>query len=553
MTSHDDIAQRLHGLAEQLTQHWPIPGGIIVAVSRDTVLFERPFGLANIDARIPVGPHHLFEIGSISKVFVGLMVAELAEAGRLDLDAPVTTYLPWFVVASDYPMFTPRHLLHHTSGLVAGADAVPDELGQGWWMRDLRTGSAPGAMFHYSNIGYILLGLIVTAVAGEAATSFCRSRLLQPMGMTRTIPCVTNADRPLLAVGYAPAFDDRPWVSGDVLAPATWFEVNGADGNIATNGGDFGRFMRMLLNGGSLEGRQIVNPAGFERMTTCLAPDGEPFAGSADVEDSFYGLGINVETVRGSKCLTHGGGMVGYATFLLADPGNDVAIAVLTNANGDCPGAQFIARLGHAWLTGSDVPPPPVDLGLNSADPIGFDPGMLGAFSAYDADGKAVAFTVAAAGNRVTLSSGGTTGNVFRLWSGRYATDHQDFRIFHLAFDHTDGEPVWTYGGFELRRVPAPPVAVDENLRACVGHYRSHSPWFTNFRIVLRGKRLLLVAPGGVEAPSEDVELVELRPGVFRLGLDPRLPERLVIGPMINGKVATVDRDGNRYSRTFTP
>jgi hypothetical protein len=97
--------------------------------------------------------------------------------------------------------------------------------------------------------------------------------------------------------------------------------------------------------------------------------------------------------------------------------------------------------------------------------------------------------------------------------------------------------------------------AIDDAARAmrwqaAVGRYRSYSPWFPTFRIVQRGPQLFLIASGGVEAPAEDVELVQLEPGVFRLGRDAALPERLTLGPIVDGKAVTVLRDGCRYSRT---
>lgn len=538
MTQVSDIAERLHGVAQDFARHWPVPGGIITAVTGDKVLFERPFGLANIDARQPVGPKHLFEIGSISKAFVGLMALKLAEDGRLDLDAPITRYLPWFEVDTAHAMFTTRQLLQHSSGLVAGADALTDELGQGWWMRALPTGSAPGEVFHYSNIGYVLLGLLINKVAGQPATTYCREQILAPLGMADTVPYIVNVDRPRFAVGYAPASDDRPWAPGDALAPATWFETNGADGNIAASGGDMGSFIQMLLKGG--EG--FISPTHFHEFISSLSPGGEPIVGFLEdtgVTQSRYGLGINIETIRGATCLTHGGGMVGYATFVLADLEHGVAISVLTNGNGDCPLAQILARIGHAWLTGAAIDLPSLDLAIIPAQE-----GMTGRFVCA---GDEMTITVRDGG--LALTSGGTTGRLYRTWTPRFVTDHPAFRLFHLTFENRQ----WIHGGRVFTREPMQSVSLPAHLRGVPGHYRSHSPWFTNFRIVARGDRLLLIAPGGVEAPAEDVPLVELSPGVFRLGEDAHLPERLVLGPRIDGLVVTVERDGNRYSRTFTP
>jgi hypothetical protein len=94
---------------------------------------------------------------------------------------------------------------------------------------------------------------------------------------------------------------------------------------------------------------------------------------------------------------------------------------------------------------------------------------------------------------------------------------------------------------------------VDPRLEAYVGHYRSWSPWFTNLRIVARDGGLALIAPVGVEAPGDDQDLVEVADGVFRIGLDPWLPERLVVGPVVDGVCISLVRDGCAYSRTVTP
>ncbi|MBN9233487.1 MULTISPECIES: serine hydrolase domain-containing protein [Phyllobacteriaceae] len=560
MTSSETVLRRLRELAHEFTQHWPVPGGIIVAVSRDATLLELPFGQANIDAALPVGRDHLFAIGSISKAFVGLTILQLAGEGKLDLDKPITTYLPWFSVGSDYPMFSLRHLLNHSAGLPAGTDSLPDELGQGWWLRELSTGFEPGTAFHYSNIGYILLGLVVSAVTGRPTVEAYRERLLEPLGMADSVACISNRERHRFAVGYAPMADDRPWVPGDVLAPATWFETNTSDGNIAATGPDLARFVRMLLGAGRLDGRAVASENAYQQLTGLLAPCGEPiveFLADAGVEKSVYGLGINVETIRGARCLTHGGGMVGYATFILADLDHDVGIAVLTNANGDCPAAQVLARAAHAWLTGAEMEMPATELDLDVRDPLAFEPAMLGDFSARTPEGELITLTFTVDENGKVLVSGkSATARVFKTWSTRYVTNHPALSTFHLTFASTqngdDQEVIWNCGPLELRRVPAPLTKSGKAAPACVGHYRSHSPWFTNFRIVSRGGRLFLIAPGGVEAPGEDLELVELKSSVFRIGAELHAPERLVLGPMVDGKIVSVTRDGNRYSRTFT-
>jgi CubicO group peptidase (beta-lactamase class C family) len=560
----DQRLDRLMTLVSRLPGIWPVAGGVISIVSRDAVLAIRPFGLANRDANLPANASHLYEIGSISKIFTGMLAVQLVAEGKLDLDAPVTTYLPWLEVPSAYPMFTIRHLLHHSSGLVKGADDPPDSPGQSWSLRRTVTGSAPGSHFHYSNLGYILLGLIIKKITGQAATDLCRSRLLQPAGMTASLARVSNKDRHRLAIGYMPALDDQPWAPGDDLAPATWFEIDAADGNVASSGTDMARFVRLLLGRGSIDGATLLAPAAFDRLIEPAAPGGEDWVetlGDLGIETSRYGLGINVETIRGHHCLSHGGGMVGYSSFVLADLTADLGIAVLSNANGDCPMGQIIARLAYEILTTERQDFPGLDLAFRPGS-ARFDPAMLGDYASPDHDGlddagKSRAITIGIGQDLVTVSHNGLVAGLYQTWSSRLVTDHPDLRRFNLTFEMSDGQPRWLHGATIMTRADqssatatkrAGDPAKTARLRAWIGRYRSYSPWYPTFRIVLRDDRLFLIAPGGVEAPTEDVELIELEPGILRIGAEPHLPERLIVDGMIDGKVVTCLRDGCRHS-----
>ncbi|TQR78549.1 hypothetical protein D8S82_33565, partial [Mycobacterium hodleri] len=130
-------------------------------------------------------------------------------------------------------------------------------------------------------------------------------------------------------------------------------------------------------------------------------------------------------------------------------------------------------------------------------------------------------------------------------------TSNKRLGEFALAFD----AGTWVWGPRVFARADAPsPIgtAPATGMEPFCGHYRSYSPWFTNFRVLLRRGRLLLVAPGGVEAPADEAELVPLGGSTFRIGADPRLPERIVFGPLVGAVAPWADRDGCRYSRAFT-
>ena len=554
------IVEALLQRIEALPGEWPMTGGTLAVVSPHEVLAVSAFGRQIRGGQINVD--NLFEIGSISKVFNAFMILKLVDDGLCDLDAPVTDYLPWFSVISDFPPFTLRHLLHHTSGLVKGADDPPDELCQCWALRDTQTGSAPGTFFHYSNAGYLLLGLVIKSVTGMAAPDFCRQHLLAPLGMDSTVPRIINADRPRFAVGTCPERDDQPWLPGDGLAPATWFETETTDGNVASTASDMGMFMRMLLGDGTVDGSTVFPPSLLRRMTGDLAVGGEPFTsgfGAKRVTDSRYGLGINVEQVEGHTCLTHGGGMVGYSSFLMVDVTAGIGICVLTNANGCYPVGQVIARLGHAMLTSPDLNTPALGLDLRPDDVL-FDPDMLGTFVTTSSTTTETRLSVAQHRGRLVFSSNGKHAQIYRDWGSRLGTNHPDFRRFHLRFLKNSTQCQWIYGDMTFRRDDAANKSCEPHIHSYatqhlgihVGRYRSYTPWFPTFRIVLRSGRLYLIAPGGVEASDEEEELVEVGPGEFRIGADERLPERLIMGPVVDGRTMSAFRDGCRYSRVST-
>ena len=459
-------ADDLRDLTQRYLATGAAPGAAVAIVRDGAVVDAFALGLADPSRGTPLDLGHLFEIGSISKSFTALCVLSLVDQGAVSLADPVTAHLLWFEVRTEHPPIGVRHLLDHSSGLVMGSDSHPDEAAQVYSLRTTETGSAPGTIFHYSNVGYMALGQLVQAVTGRPCTEVMRDVVVDVVGMPDTITTITDDDRPRMAVGQQPWHEDRPWRPGDPLAPATWMEVSAADGNVASTAPDMGRYLAMLLGGGEIDGRRVVSPESWTEMVTPSSPGGEPAPGW-----SFYGLGINVEKVHDRTVISHGGGMVGYSTFMLGELDRGFGVVVLTHAPGDSHGAEWVAR------------------------------------ALYD--------------------------------------------VVHADVEGHDRAPLPTYVAEPKPALPqGDDGSVEARLAAYVGHYRAFTPWFTHLRVAAYDGRLWLVAPNGVEAPGL-VELVELEPGLFREGADPRLPERLRIGPVLEGHALWVERHDCRYSRTF--
>jgi len=508
------------------------PGIALAVVDRDGALADRTYGLADVSARTSVAPEMLFEIGSIGKTFTAIAVLQLADEGRLDLDAPVERYLPWFRVprlAGAGPI-TVHHLLSHTAGIVAGVDATPEPTFQVWSLRELEPGSAPGERFHYSNIGYKTLGLVLERLEGFPYPEVVRRRILEPLEMRATAPAITHAIRPRLAVGYEDLFDDRIGHAGRPLAPAVWLETDTADGSIASNAADMGAFVRMLLRGGEGPRGRLLSEASFAALR---APHSRLEPGLA------YGYALTQRTIGERTYIGHGGGMVGYRSAIQADPDRGIGVVVLQNGPGAGPTA-----LAREVL---DLAAGPIADG--AADPAG-PAGLIGH---WVRDDGTTSFSVTAHGDerRLETEQGAV---VLEPWGeDRYLVPDASFDDALIWVEQpAEGSPELWHGGDRYVREGAAPRALpapDADRLAIAGVFRSHTPWSPLFRIVLRGDRPWLLFPAAPDGFDDEQSLHVLADGSFRVGDDPGGPERLRFDTPIDGHCRRAFLSGWPYYR----
>ena len=541
-------ADAVRAVSERVIEHFAAPGGVVAITDVDGLLAEVPFGHLDPAARTPMATDRLFEIGSISKVLVSLVVNELIDDGRLALDSVVGDVVPWLADESPLASVSVGSLLTHTSGLSAGGDSLPDDAAEIASGLNFASGAAS---FRYSNVGYMVLGEVVRALSGARVAAVIGG-WLDRLSMTDSVGEVTHRDRPRFVPGYRPANPGRPWVPGDALESAPWFETDSASGNAASTPADLAALARALLRADAArrgdESRSPISVASWTRMVETLAPSGEPTYDRAGdpVSSSRYGLGINVELVDGHRCVSHGGGMVGYATFLLVDLDLGLGVAVLTNANGNSLGAHVLARLtlAAARRAGTDWRPR-LDLAARS-----LAPDSLGRFVGPAGESLEVALRDGVGVARV----GDSEAPLYEMPYGRLTCAHPQLRDYHLDRVRANGVDGWVHGPLVYTRPGSPGVAIDREADPLVGRYRSYSPWYPEFRIIRRRGTRYLVAGDGVEAPFEELELVaEVGDAgdAWRLG-SPHAPERLVVLSQRDGEVIRVARDGCVYSRAFS-
>lgn len=378
-----DLSAYVDGLVDAAMERDGIAGVTVAVVDREGPLLLRGYGVSALEPRREVDPEGtLFRIASISKTFTYLLGLQLVDAGRLDLDKPVNDYLPGALKLPDdgYPPVLVRHLFTHTAGFedsamghlfVDRADRVlsPTEYLQRHRPKRVR---APGSFAVYSNYSVALLGALVAHVSGTdpgsgSGASFdtlVERQLLQPMGMRLTTFREPLRDGDPRKSG--PAFEGR-WSEGFERAGGTFkpqaFEHiahAGPAGGASSTAADMGRYMRMLLRGGELDGVRVLSPAQYARLSA------EPlFRNAPQVGGFAYGF---FDTRIGSlRVLGHGGATSWFHSSMAVAPDAGVGVFVSTNTDtGRRFAAQFAEEVFQRYFEQARVPPP-------AAVPEGFD------------------------------------------------------------------------------------------------------------------------------------------------------------------------------------
>lgn len=337
-----------------------VPGAAVAIVEGDRVVHERGFGRARPGGPPPSSQTPFF-IGSLTKSFTALAVMQLVEAGKLSLDAPVQRYLPWFRVADPRASarLTVRHLLNQTSGLpqstgwtpLADFDPSPGAgERQARALATLRLTRPIGSAFEYSNMNYILLGLIIEAVSGERYAAYVQRHIFGPLAMRHSYMSRAEAQSHGLALGH------RYWFGYPVAAPDLPFPAGSLPaGQLISCTEDMSHYLIAQLNAGRYGDAQVLSPAGVAEMHRPAA--------DAKVLGS-YGMGWLVADRDQTRVVWHHGVVPDFFGYMAIVPGQRRGIVLLLNADGFL--RQFalleVGMGAAARLAG--VPPDPMRLGF---------------------------------------------------------------------------------------------------------------------------------------------------------------------------------------------
>ena len=306
-----------------------IPGLALGIVHDDKIVYLRGYGQADPSGRA-VTPQTPFMLASVSKPLTALGIMQLVAAGKIDLDAPVQRYIPWFRVADETAsrQITVRHLLLHTSGLsgrsdlaYAGSseDAVDAIEQRVRALRSVELTHPAGTIYEYSNTGYQVLGLLIQQVTGEPYEAYVQAHVFSPLAMQHAFTAKQDAQQHGLATGY------RYWF-GQPLPYDTPFERGGLpSGFLMASAEDMAHFLIPHLNQGRFGATAIVSPKG---MAELLNPVGKKTGG-----DESYAMDWGIVTVDGQPWLVKGGDLASFKTQLVLVPDGKWGVVTLINAN----------------------------------------------------------------------------------------------------------------------------------------------------------------------------------------------------------------------------
>ncbi|MEA3335162.1 MAG: serine hydrolase [Chloroflexota bacterium] len=331
-------------LVEQAMADNTLPGVAIGIIKDGKVVYTKGFGEADMVAGKPVTPQSLFSMASISKMLTAAAIMQLVEQGLIDLDAPVTDYLPYFRLDDPrYSEITVRHLLGHTSGLPffsketevrwKAKDYENPDNEEGALerhvraMNDVKLIADPGGDDTlYSTIGYNVLGAIIAKVSGQSYETYMQENILDPLGMDHSSFLLDDVDPELLTTGY------RREVGSSEATPWHFFPFNrqhGPGGGLIANVDDMNKWALAILNGGELNGARIVETETLDEIWTPLSTPG---MGGLLQE---YGMGWFLAEDKGHRFVWHVGGGPGYMSNLILAPDDDAAVVTMVNSNRD--------------------------------------------------------------------------------------------------------------------------------------------------------------------------------------------------------------------------
>lgn len=303
------------------------PGLSIAVVYDQNIIWEKAYGFANLQQRLPTTTSTRYRLASLSKLFTATAIVQLRDAGKLELDDPVHKYLPWFQVKQppgSIPI-TIRQLLTHTSGLSRDLDVpmwnefkFPSREEMIRLIPEQQAVFPPDTEYKYSNLAVAIAGEVVVAVSGEPYERYVQEHILDPLGMQATLVMPTPS-APQLATGY------RKRVPGEAREPEDFISFGGYTpaAGFVSSVDDLAKLVELQFRDGQAAGAQILSGPSLREMQRVqfIHPDWQ----------SSEGLIFELRRVGQVVHVGKGGTCPGYRSQIEMLPSQKLGIIVLAN------------------------------------------------------------------------------------------------------------------------------------------------------------------------------------------------------------------------------
>ena len=351
----DATVAKIETLVEEIMASGQVPGAAVGIVKDGELVYAEGFGVTELGSDEPVTPDSIFHMGSVAKTATAVAIMQLVEAGKIDLDAPLTEYLPDFTLADpDLGEVTIRRLLSHTAGMPDPIDWLAeyqdenlrsDDAALDDYVRKLGDQSLtyqPGEDWAYSNTGFDVLGDVVATVSGQSFEDYLQANVLTPLGMANSSYLLSDLDPAKLAAphmydedGNAKTLDFYPYTRAHAPSAAFYSNVN-----------DMARFALANMNQGELDGMRVLPASAYEEMWAPQAAS--PWAEMFGPQVASYGLGWWVGDFNEHPIIGNYGTEFGFQSHLALFPDDDMAVIALVNLFDPEAGAFFALDIGSA-------------------------------------------------------------------------------------------------------------------------------------------------------------------------------------------------------------
>jgi CubicO group peptidase (beta-lactamase class C family) len=316
---------QIEDFVQQQASAFHIPGTAVGIVNGSQPVLLKGFGNSTADTS--------FFLNSLGKSFTALAIMQLVDQGKVNLDAPVRTYIPWFKIGdgSESNSITVLQVLDQTSGISTQAGLTALNFTPATTYVQAIEGfetfpltARPGTLYQYSNANYTIAGYIIQQVSGQSYTSYVQQHIFAPLGMTHTYAMSGTVREPGLTPGNLSWFGVISQPVTDTVAPPIVPEGEGFISNVS----DMTHYLIAQMNDGVYNGTRIVSAKAMQEMHAPLSP---PTVPGLIPDATSYGMGWGVGTISGQPVIVHGGQSHDFDAEMAILPEQKIAVVVLMN------------------------------------------------------------------------------------------------------------------------------------------------------------------------------------------------------------------------------